>query len=221
MTAVDYTVEIVGGKHDGVVGLSWCDDDGKSPPVDRILVGTCEGRGACSGGNMEWCRQASSTMLRAAGGGYARTHHVAYWLEGELEAPVSVDRYRLTHIRQEGETRTAVYVQAGVTRNDPRVSKRALTVQDIIDAKPPDVPAVTALGRELVEKARLADEASRHRRHWPGSLAEIAAAARRFGLSVSSGLRTSGEMPSAHARPVEELPDELGYFMRPRGWSGW
>lgn len=173
MSTAEYTIEVVGGKHDGVRGMYWT-DDGQHPPPDRIVVGTCRGEGECNAGNREWCRQAGAAVRKHNGGGVSPSEqrHPAFWTLDEGYAPPDGLKYRLTHIRpeEEGKRDAAVYVIAGVSRTDPNAVEEALTVEKILAAKPRWVPEpVTAAGRlSLLERLRIAQG---------------------FGLRLTSGVR--------------------------------
>lgn len=168
MPDLEYALEVVGGKHDGIRGMYWT-DDGEHPPPDRIVIGTCTGDGECDNGTRAACRQHAMLMRRQNGEALepSKVRHPAYWELAEGFMPSDGEKYRLTHVRvaEQGEQadKVAVYVIAGVGRKVPSehaARERPLTVADILAAKPP-APATVA-GR--VEMAR------------------------RLGLSVTSGL---------------------------------
>lgn len=153
-----YKLDVVGGKHDGVQGMYWA-DDGDHPPPARIIVGTCAGRGECAGGSLEWCRQAA----RAVNATSFVVRHPAYWAPEEDTLPLDGQPYRLV----KEEAAAAVYVVAGAPLGELE-GEEEFTVDAILAARPRLPEPVTALGRELVERAKSTE---RHKRYWPRVLA--------------------------------------------------
>lgn len=185
MASILYRIEIVGGKHDGVVGMYW-NDDGSAPPPERIVVGTCPGNGECAGGYTGWCHEAAVLT-----GSSSRRPHPSFWTPDEGFTPRDGQRYRRSkieapegrcscqrpggqHAGECGAVGRAVYVALGVPMLDPEAEK-ALTVDDILKAAPRVPEPATFAGarggvdvamRQLVQLGRWLFE-GRHDQGWP------------------------------------------------------